>query len=101
MELSYRQDFQQDEQSAWFDKEELQRVFNPKNSVLSFGLGLSWNMGLLFGHLSLPGILLERVQRHATKFILKTEDDYEVRISKLNLLSLEQRRFLFDVLFFL
>ena len=57
-------------------------------------------MGLLFGHLSLPGILLERVQRHATKFILKTEDDCEVRISKLNLLSLEHRRFLSDVVFF-
>ena len=44
---------------------------------------------------------LERVQRRATKFILKTEHDYEVRISNLNLLSLEHRRFLFDVLFFL
>ena len=43
---------------------------------------------------------LERVQRRATKFILKTEDDYEVRISKLTLLSLDHRRFLFDVLFF-
>ena len=46
---------------------------------------------------------LERVQRRATKFILiiKTDDDYDVRISKLNLLSLEHRRFLFDVLFFI
>ena len=44
---------------------------------------------------------LERVQHRATKFILKTDDDYDVRISKLNLLSLEHRRFLFDVLFFL
>ena len=44
---------------------------------------------------------LETVQRRASKFILKTEDDYEVRISKLNLLSLEHRRFLFDVLFFI
>ena len=43
---------------------------------------------------------LERVQRRTTKFILKTEDDYEVRISKLNLLPLEHRRFLFDVHFF-
>ena len=42
---------------------------------------------------------LERVQRRTTKFILKTDDDYDVRISKLNLLSLEHRRFLFDVLF--
>ena len=31
---------------------------------------------------------LETVQRCATKCILKTEDDYEVRIFKLNLLSL-------------
>ena len=31
---------------------------------------------------------LERVQRRATKSILKTDDDYDVRISKLNLLSL-------------
>ena len=43
---------------------------------------------------------LERVQRHAAKFILKTEDDYKVCISNLNLRSLEHRRFLFDVLSF-
>ena len=42
---------------------------------------------------------LERIQRRATKFILKTNDDYERLRKKLNLLSLEQRRFLFDVLF--
>ena len=42
---------------------------------------------------------LERIQRRATEFILKTKDDYEQRRKKLNLLSLEQRRFLFDVLF--
>ena len=42
---------------------------------------------------------LERIQRRALKFILKTNDDYEQRREKLNLLSLEQRRFLFDVLF--
>ena len=41
-----------------------------------------------------------RIQRRTTKFIiLKTNDDYEQRRKKLNLLSLEQRRFLFDVLF--
>ena len=34
-------------------------------------------------------------------YSVKTDDDYEVRISKLNLLSLEHRRFLFDVLFFI
>lgn len=43
---------------------------------------------------------LERILRSATKFILKSDDDYEVRISKLNLLSSEHRRFLFYVLFF-
>ena len=43
---------------------------------------------------------LKRVQRRATKFSLNTEDDSEVRISKLNLPSLEHRRFLFDVLLF-
>ena len=42
---------------------------------------------------------LERIQRRTTKFILKTNDDYEQRRKKLNLLSVEQRRFLFDVLF--
>ena len=44
---------------------------------------------------------LERIQRRASKFILKTDDDYETRKDKLNLLSLEDRRFFFDVLFFL
>ena len=33
---------------------------------------------------------LGRIQRRATKFILKTNDDYEQRRKKLNLLSLEQ-----------
>ena len=42
---------------------------------------------------------LEQIQRRATKFILKPNDDYEQRRKKLNLLSLEQRRFVFDVLF--
>ena len=42
---------------------------------------------------------LERIQRRATTFILKTNDDYEQRRKRLNFLSLEQRRFLFDVLF--
>ena len=43
---------------------------------------------------------LERIQRRASKFILKTDNDYETRKDKLNLLSLEDRRFFFDVLFF-
>ena len=42
---------------------------------------------------------LERIQQRATKLILKTTDEYQQRREKLNLLSLEQRRFLFDVLF--
>ena len=42
---------------------------------------------------------LERIQRRATKFILKSEEPYDVRLSKLKLLTLEQRRFLFDVTF--
>ena len=41
---------------------------------------------------------LERIQRRATKFILKINDDYEQRRKKLNLLSLEHTRFLFNVL---
>ena len=57
-------------------------------------------MGLLFGPFIARNITkLERMQRRATKFILKTEDDYEVRISELNLPSLKRRRLLFDVLF--
>ena len=42
---------------------------------------------------------LERIQRRATKLILKTTGEYQQRREKLNLLSLEQRRFSFDVLF--
>ena len=42
---------------------------------------------------------MERVQRRATKFILKTEDTYACRLNKLNLLSLEKRRLLADVTF--
>ena len=43
---------------------------------------------------------VEKVQRRATKFILKTEDNYETRLKKLNLMSLENRRFLADVTIF-
>ena len=42
---------------------------------------------------------LERVQRRATKFILKTDDPYDIRLKKLNLVSLEKRRSLTDVTF--
>ena len=41
----------------------------------------------------------EKVQRRATKFILKTEDNYETRLKKLNLMSLKNRRILADVTF--
>ena len=42
---------------------------------------------------------LERVQRRATKFILKIDDPYDIRLKKLNLMSLEKRRSLTDVTF--
>ena len=42
---------------------------------------------------------LERIQRRATRFILKSNEPYDVRLSKLNLLTLEQRRFIVDVTF--
>ena len=34
-----------------------------------------------------------------TKFILKSSDQYDIRLRELNLLTLERRRFLFDVTF--
>ena len=42
---------------------------------------------------------LERIQRRATKFILKSNDQYDIGLRELKLLTLEQRRFLFDVTF--
>ena len=42
---------------------------------------------------------LERVQRRATKLILKSDDPYDIRLKKLNLMSLEKRRSLADVTF--
>ena len=42
---------------------------------------------------------LQRVQRRATKFILKSDDPYDIRLKKLNLMSLEKRRSLTDVTF--
>lgn len=42
---------------------------------------------------------LEKVQRRATKFILKTEDCYDSLLKKSNLLSPEKRRLLTDVTF--
>ena len=42
---------------------------------------------------------LERVQRRATKLILKSDDPYDIHLKKLNLMSLEKRRSLADVTF--
>jgi len=42
---------------------------------------------------------VEKVQRRATKFMVKTEDNYETRLKKLTLMSLQNRRFLTDVTF--
>ena len=42
---------------------------------------------------------LERVQRRATKLILKSDDPYGIHLKKLNLMSLEKRRSLADVTF--
>ena len=42
---------------------------------------------------------LERVQRRATKFILKIDDPCDICLKKLNLMSLENRRSLTDVTF--
>ena len=44
-------------------------------------------------------IKLERIQRRATRFILKSNEPYDARLSKLNLLTLEQRHFIVDVTF--
>ena len=43
--------------------------------------------------------LIERVQRRATKLIFKSDSNYESRLKELNLVSLEQRRFIADVTF--
>ena len=44
--------------------------------------------------------MIERVQRRATRIILKSDIDYVSRLKKLNLLTLEQRRFMADVIQF-
>ena len=43
---------------------------------------------------------LEAVQRRATRWITRSDDDYDARLSKLKLLSLSNRRFTRDVTFF-
>ena len=42
---------------------------------------------------------LERIQRRATKLIFKSDDPYDIRLKKLNLMSLDKRRSLADVTF--
>ena len=44
---------------------------------------------------------LERIQRRGTEFMLKTDNEYDTRRERLNLLSLKDRRSLFDILFFI
>ena len=43
---------------------------------------------------------MEAVQRRATRWITRSDDDYDTRLSKLKLLSLSIRRFTRDVTFF-
>ena len=43
---------------------------------------------------------IESIQRRANKFILESDDEYLVRLRELRLLSLEDRRFIADVVFF-
>ena len=43
--------------------------------------------------------MIERVQRRATKLIIKSDSNYESRLKELSLVSLEQRRFIADVIF--
>ena len=43
---------------------------------------------------------MEAVQRRATRWITRSDDDYDTRLSKLKLLSLSNRRFTRDVTFF-
>ena len=43
---------------------------------------------------------IESIQRRATKFNLKSDDEYLVRLCKLRLLSLEERRFMANAVFF-
>ena len=42
---------------------------------------------------------IESIQRRATKFILKTNEDYDFRLKQLDLQSLYDRRFIRDVTF--
>ena len=43
--------------------------------------------------------MLERVQKRATKFILKSDDPHDICLKKLNFMSLEKRGLLTDVMF--
>ena len=44
---------------------------------------------------------LEAVHQRATRWITRSDDDYDTRLSKLKVLSLSNRRFTRDVTFFL
>ena len=53
------------------------------------------NTALWYGHpIPKKTEKVEKVQRRATKFILKTEENYETRLKKLNLMSLKNRTIL-------
>ena len=43
--------------------------------------------------------LIELVQKRATKLILRSDNNYESPLKEINLVSLEQRRFIADVTF--
>lgn len=66
----------------------------------SFFFYLSQNMALLYGRRTPNRIdMIEHTQRRATRLILKSDIDYASRVKKLNLQTLEQRRFMADVIF--
>ena len=57
-------------------------------------------MALLYGRRTPNRIdMIEHTQRRATRLILKSDIDYASRVKKLNLQTLEQRRFMADVIF--
>ena len=43
---------------------------------------------------------MDSIQRRATQFFLKSDEKYLARLRKLHLLSLEERRFMADAVFF-
>ena len=59
---------------------------------------LTWNTVRWCGPRIQKEILI-RVQRRATKFILKSDDPYDICLKRLNLMSLQKGRLLTDVTF--